>query len=92
MFKEYAKFMAYTVLTIAILGTVSAIGYQLSVVGERLAFQNSFQYDEGMNQRARTLKAQIDQVDILLMGNPENYQELQAQKRILTVQLNATNN
>lgn len=91
MFKEYSKFMGYVVLTIVTLTVTSGVLYQFGVVGERVAFENSFQYSEGMNQRARTLQAQIDQIDILLMSNPENYQELQAQKRILTAQLNATN-
>ena len=60
-----------------------------SVAVERIVFENSFQYKQGMAQRGAILEANIAEVDILLRSNPENRQDLINQKSILRAQLRA---
>ena len=87
MFKNYSKGMGYIALTIV---TLSAVGGALSfagVFGERVVFENSFQYKEGMKQRANTLEAQIAEVDMQISINPDMAQQLTAQRKVLEIQL-----
>jgi hypothetical protein len=51
--------------------------------------KNSFQYKEGMEQRAAILQASITELDIRLQQNPDNRQDLQNQRSILSAQLRA---
>ena len=60
-----------------------------STIVERKVFTESFQYKEGMAQRAAMLEASIVEIDILLQTNPENRQGLVNQKTILKAQLRA---
>lgn len=87
MFKEYSKFMGYVVLSILIIAATSGVIYQFSVVGENVAFKNSHQYEEGMAQRAITLKAQIAEIDVQIMKNPNMADQLRAQRKVLEIQL-----
>lgn len=56
---------------------------------DRMVMKNSFQYKEGMEQRAAILEANIAEIDIILQGNPENRNDLIKQKRVLNAQLKA---
>lgn len=56
---------------------------------DRMVMKNSFQYKEGMEQRAAILEASILEIDILLQGNPDNRNDLINQKRVLNAQLKA---
>ena len=88
--KDYLKVTGYAVLTILILSTVGG-GLRLAgVFGERVAFENSFQYKKGMESRALTLQAQIAEVEMKIINSPEMAQSLQAQKKVLLIQLQAT--
>ncbi len=90
MFKEYSRFMGYVVLTIVILGAVGG-GLRLAgVFGERVAFENSFQYKKGMESRALVLQAQIAEIDMNIINNPDMAQSLRAQRKVLEIQLQAT--
>ena len=90
MFKEYSKLMGYAVLTIAILATVGGGLRFAGVFGERIAFENSFQYKKGMEARALTLQAQIAQIDANMITAPKQRKALEAQKSVLLIQLQAT--
>ena len=90
MFKEYSKIMGYIVLTIVILSAVGGVLNFVGVFGERVAFENSFQYKKGMESRALTLQSQIAEVDMNIIKNPEMVEQLNAQKRVLQLQLQAT--
>lgn len=90
MFKEYSKGMGYVVLTVVILSAVGG-GLKLAgVFGERVVFENSFQYKQGMKSRALTLQAQIAEVDKNIIVNPEMRGQLEAQRKVLEIQLLAT--
>ena len=90
MFKEYSKIMGYTVLTIIVLSVVGAGLRFAGVFGERIVFENSFQYKKGMESRALVLQAQIAEVDRQITINPDMAQQLSAQKKVLQIQLQAT--
>ena len=87
MFKDYSKFMGYLVLTIVILALVGAGLRLANVFGERVVFENSFQYKEGMSQRALTLEAQIADIEMSIIKSPEMSDQLNAQKKVLQIQL-----
>lgn len=72
-----------------IFGAFGFASKYLSVNADRIITKQSFQYKEGMEQRAAILKANIEEVDILLSMNPENRADLQAQRSILNAQLRA---
>lgn len=90
MFKEYSKFMGYVVLTILILALVGGGLKVAGVFGERVVFENSFQYKQGMNSRSLTLQAQIAEVDKNIINNPDMVVSLRAQRKVLEIQLQAT--
>lgn len=89
MFKEYSKVMGYIVMTLVILSLVFG-GLRLAgVLGERVAFENSFQYSEGMKSRKIVLQSQIAQIDADIVNNPDKFSSLQAQRKVLEIQLQA---
>ena len=88
MFKEYSTFMGYLILTILVLAVVGGGLKVAGVFGERVVFENSFQYKEGMKQRANTLEAQITEIEMNIIKNPEMSVQLIAQKKVLQIQLN----
>lgn len=90
MFKGYSKFMGYFVLTIAILAAVGGGLKVVGVFGERVVFENSFQYKQGMKSRALVLQAQIADVEMNMINHPEMRASLSAQKKVLLIQLQAT--
>lgn len=77
------------VLGTVLIGGISMIVKPASMAVDRLVMKSSFQYAEGMAQRAAILEASIIELDISLSENPENYQGLVNQKRILRAQLRA---
>lgn len=80
--------VALVVITVVFFG-LRSFGLIGSTIVERKVFEESFQYKEGMAQRAAILQANIVEVDVLLKGNPENRQDLINQKSILSAQLRA---
>jgi len=90
MFKDYSKGVGYLILTIVILGAVGGAMNVIGVFGERIAFENSFQYKKGMESRALVLQSQIAEVDMNIIKNPEMTDQLNAQKKVLLIQLQAT--
>ena len=90
MFKEYSKMMGYVILTIVVLASVGGVLNLVGVFGERVAFENSFQYKKGMESRALTLQAQIAEVEMNIIKNPEMSEQLEAQKKVLQIQLQST--
>lgn len=56
---------------------------------ERVVMKNSFQYVEGMEQRAATLKASIAEIDVMMQRFPEKTEALSGQRMILSAQLRA---
>ncbi|WAI96158.1 hypothetical protein [Vibrio phage vB_VhaP_PG11] len=90
MFKDYAKIMGYVVLTLI---TLAAVGGGLrfaGVFGERVVFEQSFQYKKGMESRALQLQTQIAEIDKQLVQAPEKHEELMAQRKVFELQLQAT--
>lgn len=83
-----------TILIVVIL--VGAVGFGArscgligSTVVERVVFENSFQYKEGMAQRGAIMEANIAEIDMLLSQNPENRTDLINQRSVLNAQLRA---
>lgn len=89
MFKTYRTGMSYFILTVLILSVLGGALRIAGVFGERVVFENSFQYKEGMKQRAATLEAQIVEIEMNIMQFPEQSQTLQMQKKVLQIQLNS---
>lgn len=84
------KWMAIgTVLLVVLFGGINLIMKPASMAVDRMVMKNSFQYVEGMEQRAAILQASITEVDIRLQQNPPNAQDLQNQRSILSAQLRA---
>lgn len=79
-----AAFLLFVLL--GVLGSLAKIG---GTAVDRAVMKTSFQYKEGMEQRAAILQASINEIDIRLQGNPENRQDLQNQRSILVAQLKA---
>jgi len=77
------------VLTIPIFGVLKYFGIIGSTVVERIVFENSFQYQEGMKQRAATLEANIAEIDMMIATGQGDKDQLMAQKSYLNIQLNA---
>ena len=77
------------VVIFLVFGGLRAVGLIGGVAVENIVYKNSFQYKEGMAQRAATLEASIIELDIRLNSNPENRQALINQKSILSAQLRA---
>lgn len=90
IFKEYSKIMGYVVLTVLILALVGGGLRIAGVFGERVVFENSFQYKKGMESRALVLEAQIAEVDMNIIKNPDMADSLRAQRKVLEIQLKAT--
>ena len=86
-FSEYSTFMKYLVGTILILAITGGALKFFGVIGERVVFEQSFQYKEGMKQRANVLEAQIAEVDRQISINPDMRAQLEAQKKVLEIQL-----
>lgn len=85
--KEYRSGMGYIVATIVILATVGGALTVAGVFGERVVFENSFQYKEGMRQRSVVLEAQVAEINMQIGRNPGMAAELIAQRKVLEIQL-----
>ena len=85
--KEYKNILYHVVVTVLVLAvTFGALRY-VGVFGERVVFENSFQYKEGMKQRFNTLTAQIAEVDMQIVKTPSMKKQLLAQRKVLEIQL-----
>jgi hypothetical protein len=84
------KWIAIAALLLTVLfGGINLFMKPANVAVDRIIMKNSFQYAEGMEQRAAILQASILELDLMLQQNPENRQDIVNQKRILSAQLNA---
>ena len=84
------KWVVITTLVVVIIGGVTRlIVLPSSMALERTVIKNSFQYKEGMEQRAAILEANLVEIDILISQHPEQRQTLSQQKRVITAQLRA---
>jgi len=81
--------LAITVITVmTMLGfALNSAGLIGSTVVERVVMRQSFQYKEGMEQRAAILKANIQEINILISSNVGNKTDLINQRSILKSQL-----
>lgn len=77
------------ILLTLLIGGVSWITMPAEKVVERVVFKESFQYKEGMEQRAAILKSNIAQIDADMISHPEKYDQLLAQRKVFEAQLNA---
>ncbi len=77
------------VVLTAFFGSLGFVTKYLSVNADRVITKQSFQYKEGMEQRAAILEANIAEVETQLRLNPENRADLEAQLSVLRVQLRA---
>ena len=91
--KEYFKVGAGIIGIIVI---ISALGLGIRYVTlpiekqiERKVLVNSHQYIEGMEKRAAILRANIVEVDSMMLNGQGDYDELMGQKRTLAAQLRA---
>lgn len=76
------------IISLVVLGTVIKVW---NTAAERVIFENSFQYTQGMQSRALVLQAQIAQIDANIINNPSLRSQLMAQRKVLEIQLQATN-
>ena len=84
------KWVAMGVIAFVVLfGVIGGVGKFLSVNADRIITKSSFQYKEGMEQRAAILEANIQELDILISKNPDNADQLKSQRLILKSQLRA---
>ena len=84
--------MKAVLIGIGILIAISATSLYFrytNTVTDRIVMKNSFQYKEGMEQRAAILEASLVELEVLLQSNPANRQDLVNQKTILKAQLRA---
>jgi hypothetical protein len=82
-------FIGFTImLSMVVLGTILKVW---NTAAERVIFENSFQYTQGMQSRALVLQAQIAQIDANIINNPSLRSSLLAQRKVLELQLQATN-
>ncbi|EHJ9981294.1 hypothetical protein KB976_000314 [Vibrio parahaemolyticus] len=80
-------FIGFAIVFLALIGWILM---PVNKMVERQVLVNSHQYIEGQSQRAATLRANIAEIDAMLANNPENRDQLLAQKRALTAMYNAT--
>jgi len=84
------KWIVITVVAFVLLsGGVAIVTKPTNMAVERVVMKQSFQYKEGMQQRAAILEANIIEVDSMIQQFPDRRNQLQAQKRVLTAQLRA---
>ena len=78
--------LVFSMVTFGVLKGFGIIG---STVVENIVFKQSFQYKEGMEQRANILEANIAEINMLIATGSGDIKKLNAQKSILRVQLNS---
>jgi hypothetical protein len=84
------KWIAFFAIAITVIfGGLNLFMKPANMAVDRMVMKHSFQYKEGMEQRAAILEANISELDIMLQQNPENRQDIVNQKRILSAQLKA---
>lgn len=88
-FGAFKWFFIFIVLIGGLFTGLSHVTRPMSVVVDRLVTKQSFQYKEGMEQRAAILQATLAEIDLLLQSNPENREDLIKQKMIISAQLKA---
>jgi len=86
LFKWFVIFILCLAVFFGVLGWVMK---PASMAVDRIVTKQSFQYKEGMAQRAAILEANILEVDDAMMRNPEKREELMRTKKVLEAQLKA---
>ena len=88
LFKWVAIFVVSATL---LFGGINLFMKPAAMAVDRMVMKQSFQYKEGMEQRAATLQASITEADILISQEQDSEvrSRLSAQKRILQAQLRA---
>lgn len=85
--------LKWIVLTVVLFSLLTfglwAIFKPAGVAVERVVFKNSFQYKEGMAQRGAILEANLAEIDMQIIKNPDKRKELEAQKKVIQAQLRA---
>lgn len=81
--------LTLSILTIVILGGMKYLGVIGATVVERVVFEQSFQYKEGMKQRGAILEAQLAEIDMLIATGQGDVESLRAQRSVINVQLRA---
>lgn len=79
----------FAVMFTLIFGGIAWITKPASMAVDRIVTKNSFQYKEGMEQRAAILKANLVEIDAELASGADNPQELRKQRMIISAQLKA---
>lgn len=77
-----------TIALFVTVGVLNSVGMVGGKAVESAVLKNSFQYKEGMEQRAALLEASIIELDIRIAQDPSN-QGLRDQKSILSARLRA---
>lgn len=77
------------VLLVVLFGGIRMVMKPANMAVDRIVMKQSFQYKEGMEQRAAILQANITEIDVMIQQDPQNRQQYTNQKRILSAQLNA---
>lgn len=87
----FLRFSPVILLIVGVLFGLKYFGLIGSTIVEREVFKHSFQYKEGMNQRAATLEASIIELEILIQNEHDGNvrKNLTNQKTILKAQLRA---
>lgn len=84
------KWVAILVVSCTLLfGGINLFMKPVTMAVDREVMKQSFQYREGMEQRAAILQANIIEIDVQIQQYPEDAQSLLGQKRILQAQLRA---
>ena len=84
------KWLVIVVVSLFLLGALlRSVGIIGSTSVEHAVIKNSFQYKEGMQQRAAILQANIEEIDIKLQSKPAHSADLLMQRAILASQLRA---
>lgn len=79
----------FVICAVILFGGINLFMKPASMAVDRIVMKNSFQYKEGMEQRAAVLQANIVEIDVMIQQFPEKSEALNGQKRILTAQLRA---
>lgn len=89
--KDYFKIIGCIVLAIVIFSALGWILRPASMVADRVAMKHSFQYKEGMEQRAAILKSNIVELRAKMQAenDPDVVANMNAQLTMLNAQLRA---
>lgn len=89
--KYFAGWWLWLIFLIIIAALIGSILKYTGMIGttivERVIFENSFQYKEGMKQRSSVLESSLSEIDLMQIQGKISILESEAQKRVLRIQL-----